>query len=344
DVRDLALDDEARLQAVEDLLADLLALLLEDGPAREHDVVARAVELDHLRLDLRAHVLIQVGHATDVHERGGQEAAYAEIDDQPALHDLDHGALHGLARLGRRFDASPGLLETGALLRHDQATVLVLLGHDDRVDLLAEVHLVLGVDRLADRQLVGGDDPLGLVADVDEHLVLVDADDVTRDDLALLDRAEGRLVVGYDRPVDLQQEAVRPLDHSGLRIVHHRLHRRSLAQPQRSRTYHCEADACSSDEAGSGTHAAATRLRRARVWRELRRSGRRSRARRSRRARARDRPLRDRRASDLRLRDAHALAECDGPSGLPSPDVRRAGRPHALSHLALVAAVVLLDV
>ena len=51
DVGDLALDHLARLQAVEDLLADLLALLLEDRAAREHDVVAAAVELDHLALE-----------------------------------------------------------------------------------------------------------------------------------------------------------------------------------------------------------------------------------------------------------------------------------------------------
>ena len=51
DVGDLALDDLAGLQAAEDLLADLLALVLEDGAAREHDVVAAAVELDHLALD-----------------------------------------------------------------------------------------------------------------------------------------------------------------------------------------------------------------------------------------------------------------------------------------------------
>ena len=60
--------------------------------------------------------------------------------------------------------------------------------------------------------------------------------------------------------------------------------------------------------------------------------------------RARDRSLRDRRAPDFGLRDAHALAERDGPAGLASPDVRRAGRAHAVSHLALVAAVVVLDV
>ena len=77
DVGDLAFDHEARLQAVEDLLADLLALLLEHRAAREHDVVARAVELDHLGLDLRAHVLVEVRHAADVDQRRGQEAAHA---------------------------------------------------------------------------------------------------------------------------------------------------------------------------------------------------------------------------------------------------------------------------
>ncbi len=146
DVRDLAFDDETGLEPVEDLLADLLALLLEHRAAREHDVVARAVELDHLRLDLRAHVLVEVRDAADVDQRRRQEAAHAEVDDQAALDDLDDRALDGLAGLGCRFDAAPRLLEARALLGHDQAPVLILLRHDDRVDLLAEVDLV-GRDR-----------------------------------------------------------------------------------------------------------------------------------------------------------------------------------------------------
>ena len=96
DVRDLALDDEARLQAVEDLLALLLALLLQHRAAREHDVVARAVELDDLALDRVAHVLVEVRHAADVDQRGGQEAAHAEVDDEAALDDLDDLALDGV--------------------------------------------------------------------------------------------------------------------------------------------------------------------------------------------------------------------------------------------------------
>jgi hypothetical protein len=39
DVRDLPLDDVAGLQAVENLLPLLLALVFEDRAAREHDVV-----------------------------------------------------------------------------------------------------------------------------------------------------------------------------------------------------------------------------------------------------------------------------------------------------------------
>ena len=127
-------------------------------------------------------------------------------------------ALDGLARLGGCFDPPPRLLEAGALLGHDQTPVLVLLGEDDGVDLLAEVDLVAGVDGLADRQLVGGDDALGLVADVDEDLVLVDAHDVAGDDLALLDRAERGVVVGDDLTVHFEQQPVATHRPRGLRV------------------------------------------------------------------------------------------------------------------------------
>src|SRR4051794_11954483 len=216
DVRDLALDDVARLQAVEDLLADLLALLLEDGAAGENDVVARAVELDDLALDGGVQVLVEVRHAADVDERGGQEAAHPEVEDEAALDDLDDVAGDGLAGLGGGLDRPPGLLEAGLLLGEDQTPLLVLLGEDEGIHLLAHLDLVLRVDVLADRELVGGDDPFALVSDVDEDLVVVDPDDVAGDDVALLEVDEGRVVVGNLLAVDLEEQAVGALDDLGV--------------------------------------------------------------------------------------------------------------------------------
>ena len=160
DVGNLALDDLTGLEIAEDLLADLLALLLEDGAAREDDVVARAVELDHLALERLALELIEVVDAADVDQRRGQEAADAEVEDESALDDLDDAALDRLAGLGRSLDLAPGLLEAGALLGEDQPALLVLLGEDQRVDLLAERDLLRRIDRAPNRELVRRDDAL----------------------------------------------------------------------------------------------------------------------------------------------------------------------------------------
>jgi hypothetical protein len=68
------------------------------------------------------------------------------------------------------------------------------------------------VDVLADGKLVGGDDPLALVADVDEDLVVVDPYDTAGDDFALLEGGERRVVVGDDLPVDFEKQAVGAVD------------------------------------------------------------------------------------------------------------------------------------
>ena len=196
DVGDRALHDVAGREPVEDRLAHLAPLLLEHRPPREHDVVAAAVELDHLAAQRLRHELVQVLHAADVDEGGRQEAAHAQVEDQPALDHLDDGALDGLAALGGALDALPGHFEARPLLREDQTPLGILLRHHERVDLVAEVDLVGRVDRAADRELRDGDDALGLVADVDEDLVLVDADDLAPHDLPLVDDGERRVVVG----------------------------------------------------------------------------------------------------------------------------------------------------
>ena len=47
-----------------------------------------------------------------------------------------------------------------------------------------------GFDVVADRELLERDDAFGLVADVDEDLVLVDAQDVAADDVAVVELLE----------------------------------------------------------------------------------------------------------------------------------------------------------
>ena len=170
DVRDDALDDAARLERVQDALPQLAALLLEHGTAREHDVVARAVELDDPSTQRLVAVLLEILHAADVDQRRGQEAAHAEVEDEPALDDLDDESLDGLAALGRLFDLAPGLLEARALLGEDETPVGVLLLHDERVDLVTQRDLLERIHVAADRQLGDRDDSLALVADIDQDL------------------------------------------------------------------------------------------------------------------------------------------------------------------------------
>src|SRR5207248_8268237 len=120
---------------------------------------------------------------------------HAQIEAEPALHHFDHAAGDGLALLVRLLDRLPGDLEARALLREDQPAFGVLLRHDERRDLVSNRDLVGRVHRAANRELADRDDAFGLVADVDEDLVLVDADDRPVDDLALVDRGERRLVI-----------------------------------------------------------------------------------------------------------------------------------------------------
>jgi hypothetical protein len=106
-----------------------------------------------------------------------------------------------LTAFGGLLDRLPGDLEAGALLGEDQPALGVLLRQHEGVDLVADPDLVRRIDRAADRQLRDRDDPFGLVADVDEDLVLVDPHDLAVHDLPLVDRGEGRVVVGDELAV-----------------------------------------------------------------------------------------------------------------------------------------------
>src|SRR4029450_12102082 len=177
----------ALLQRLEELLAAIALRLLEEGAAREHHVVAVAVELDDLGLELGSHERMQVSNPPEVDERGGQEPAEPDVQDETTLDDLDHRAFDRAARLHDLLDPAPGALVLRARLRKDQAAFLVLLLEHEGLELVANLHALPWVDVVADRQFLGGDDACGLVTDVQQDLVAVDLHDRPLEDVALLE-------------------------------------------------------------------------------------------------------------------------------------------------------------
>ena len=138
DARHHTRPDLARLEVGEELVALLALGLLEVRTTREHDVVAVLVELDDLALDRLADVRLQVAHAAQVDQRRGQEAAQADVEDEPALDDLDDRTGDDALLVLDLLDRAPRALVLRALLGQDQPTVLVLLLEDERLELLAE--------------------------------------------------------------------------------------------------------------------------------------------------------------------------------------------------------------
>ena len=182
-----ALADLARLQVGEEVLALLLLRLLEVATAGQDHVVAVLVELDDLGLQQPADVGLQVAHTAQLDERCREEATQTDVHDEAALDDLDHHALDDAVGFLHLLDRAPRPLVLRALLGQDEAPFLVLLGEDEGFDRLTQLHDLVRVDVVADRQLAAGDDALGLVADVEEDFVLVDLHDRAVHDLAILD-------------------------------------------------------------------------------------------------------------------------------------------------------------
>ena len=195
DAGDDALADLALAQGVQERPAGGRLGLLQPGPAGKDHVVAVLVELDDLGLEGAPDIGVQVAHPAHLDQGGGEEAAQADVEDQAALDDLDDGPLDDLVVLLLLLDRAPGPLVLGPLLGQDQAAVLVLLLHDQGLDVVTETDDLVGVDVMLDGQLAGGDDALGLVADVEQHFVAVDLHHVAVDDVALFEGLQ-RLFVG----------------------------------------------------------------------------------------------------------------------------------------------------
>ncbi|CAB4324459.1 unannotated protein [freshwater metagenome] len=178
--------DLAGLEVREEVVALFLLGLFEPRTTGEHNVVAVLVEFDDLGVDGATHVGGKVTHTAQFDQRCGQEAAQTDVDDEAALDDLDDRAADDTLFFLDLLDRAPGPLVLCALLGQDETTFLVLLGEDERFDALTERDDLGWVDIVADREFAGRNDTLGLVADVEENLIVVDLDDRAFDDLAIL--------------------------------------------------------------------------------------------------------------------------------------------------------------
>ena len=119
----------------------------------------------------------------------GHEAADAAVDDEAALVVVDDRRLDDDARLELLLHRSPLALEAGTAQRQDRVALVGLgLQHVDEHH-IADVQLRLGLG-VAPIQLAVADDTLGLGADVDDDLVLVDAYHGALDDITMLEAAD----------------------------------------------------------------------------------------------------------------------------------------------------------
>jgi len=191
DRRHDALADLAPAQRVEEGVAHLGLGLLEPGAAGQHHVVAVLVQLDDLGFDLPADVRLQVADPAHLHQRRRQEAAQPDVQDQAALDDLDDGAGDDAVLFLDPLDGAPRALVLRPLLGQDQAAFLVFLLEDKRLDLLTGLNDLVRVDVVLDRQLTRGDDPLCLVADIEQDLISIDLDDGALDDIAVVEVLDG---------------------------------------------------------------------------------------------------------------------------------------------------------
>ncbi len=186
-----ALTDLALLELGQEGLANLGLGLLEVLATGQDHVVAVLVELKDLGLDLLADVRGEVADATHLNEGGRQEAAQTDVDDEAALDGFDDGALNDAVSFFDLLDVAPGALVLGTLLGQNQTAFLVFLGDDKGLDGVADLDDFVRINVLLDGKLAGGDDTLGLVADVQEDFVVIDLDDGALNQITIIEVLDG---------------------------------------------------------------------------------------------------------------------------------------------------------
>ena len=165
----------------EEPLLGVLALFLDQAPARDDDVAPVGVDLQDLAGDFLPDVRRHVGRTPDVHLAGRQEHRHADVHQQAALDLAADAALDHVALVVLRQDAFPALDPVGLALRQDHQARLVLHGLQQDVDRLAHLHI-------GPVELLEGHAAFALKAHVNDGLAAHDADDVAGHHAAALER------------------------------------------------------------------------------------------------------------------------------------------------------------
>ena len=136
----------ALLQPLQGLGLLLDQLGLEHRLARQDDVVAPAVQADHLELQLLAAQRLEVLDRLDVDQRAGQEGAQADVHRQTALDAVGDAALDDAAILVGPLHLGPAPHALRLLVgkEHVPLEVLRLLEQD--------VHFLTHLDATARRR------------------------------------------------------------------------------------------------------------------------------------------------------------------------------------------------
>jgi hypothetical protein len=133
---------------------------------------------------------MEIADPAEVHKGCGEKPAEADVEEEAAFHHLDDGALDSATLSHHFLDAPPGSFVLRALLGEDEAAFLVFFLENERLDLVPYLHHFAGVDVMADRELLRGDDAFGFVSDVEKNLIVVDADDLPADEVAVVEILE----------------------------------------------------------------------------------------------------------------------------------------------------------
>ena len=153
-------------------------VLFEQLLAGDDDVAALLVELDDADFDLGADVAVEIADRANLNLRAGQECLDADVDGETALDAAENHTLDRSLGVGSLFELVPDLVAEGLVVA-DEVAAFGLFALNDHLDGVAGLELGDAVDV---EDLLEGNEPFGLEADVDDDVLVGDLDDGAGDD------------------------------------------------------------------------------------------------------------------------------------------------------------------